>query len=294
MNDNVLPYDTRAKFFKNNVQGAIVRSACSLIMWLFAVIAFWTDEIQISHFVGISCSVLFLALIMPLTLLILKRIANYKAFSIFINLLEVVGYTAVIYSLGGFEATYLTPIYACVITYYGIKAPPKVPYICASFCAFAFGSVVALEGLGIIPSLKVDPNFDPSVAAQFIKVSVVIGLLFIVAYISSFSASVLKQARDRIRLKNKELEEKAFQLENSRNYLKQKNEELQNAIDEIETLKGIIPICADCKKVRDDKGYWNQIEIYIRDHSDADFSHSICPDCMKKLYPDYIPNSEKT
>ena len=85
MNDNVLPYDTRAKFFKNNVQGAIVRSVSSLIMWLFAVIAFWADEIQISHFVGISCSVLFLALIMPLTLLILKRIANYKAFSIFIT-----------------------------------------------------------------------------------------------------------------------------------------------------------------------------------------------------------------
>jgi len=56
---------------------------------------------------------------------------------------------------------------------------------------------------------------------------------------------------------------------------------------EIGTLRGILPICASCKKIRDDKGYWNQIEAYIRDHSDVEFSHGICPDCMKRLYPQY-------
>jgi hypothetical protein len=62
--------------------------------------------------------------------------------------------------------------------------------------------------------------------------------------------------------------------------------ELQDALSEIRKLRGIIPICSSCKKVRDDKGYWNQIESYIRDHSEADFSHSICPECAKKLYQD--------
>ena len=62
--------------------------------------------------------------------------------------------------------------------------------------------------------------------------------------------------------------------------------DLQTALSEVMTLRGIIPICSSCKKVRDDKGYWNQIESYIRDHSEADFSHSICPECAKKLYPD--------
>jgi len=61
---------------------------------------------------------------------------------------------------------------------------------------------------------------------------------------------------------------------------------LQEAFDNIKTLKGLLPICANCKNIRDDKGYWNQIEAYIRDHSDAEFSHSICPDCAKKLYPE--------
>ena len=62
--------------------------------------------------------------------------------------------------------------------------------------------------------------------------------------------------------------------------------ELQEALAKVKTLSGMLPICASCKKIRDDKGYWNQMEAYIRDHSEAEFSHSICPDCKKKLYGD--------
>jgi len=64
--------------------------------------------------------------------------------------------------------------------------------------------------------------------------------------------------------------------------------QLQSALDNIKTLKGLLPICANCKKIRDDKGYWNQIEAYVRDHSDAEFSHSICPDCAEILYPEIL------
>jgi len=60
--------------------------------------------------------------------------------------------------------------------------------------------------------------------------------------------------------------------------------ELQTALDSIKTLKGLLPICSGCKKIRDDKGYWNQVEEYILDHSDASFTHSICPECMDRLY----------
>jgi len=68
--------------------------------------------------------------------------------------------------------------------------------------------------------------------------------------------------------------------------------ELQGAIAKIRTLSGLLPICASCKKIRDDKGYWNQIETFIRDHSEAEFSHGICPDCARKLYPDLDFSSE--
>jgi len=62
--------------------------------------------------------------------------------------------------------------------------------------------------------------------------------------------------------------------------------ELQDKIAQIKTLSGLLPICSVCKKVRDDNGYWDQIEGYISKHSDLDFSHSICPDCARKLYPE--------
>ena len=63
--------------------------------------------------------------------------------------------------------------------------------------------------------------------------------------------------------------------------------ELRDALTNIKILRGLLPICSSCKKIRDDQGYWHQIEAYIYDHTEADFSHGICPECALKLYPDY-------
>jgi DNA-binding response OmpR family regulator len=79
----------------------------------------------------------------------------------------------------------------------------------------------------------------------------------------------IKRAEDALRTKEKE-QQKLIS-------------ELQAAIAEIKTLKGFIPICASCKKIRDDEGFWNQLEIYISEHTDARFSHGLCPDCYEKL-----------
>ncbi len=62
--------------------------------------------------------------------------------------------------------------------------------------------------------------------------------------------------------------------------------ELKKALGEVKALGGLLPICASCKKIRDDKGYWNQLEDYIQKHSEAEFSHSVCPECAKELYPE--------
>jgi PAS domain S-box-containing protein len=94
-------------------------------------------------------------------------------------------------------------------------------------------------------------------------------------------SKVYAAARDITELKNKE---------------KEKNkliEELQNALEKVNLLSGFLPICASCKKIRDDTGYWNQIESYIRDHSEVEFSHSICPDCAQELYPHIQKNMRK-
>ncbi|MBF0211076.1 MAG: hypothetical protein HQK68_09345 [Desulfamplus sp.] len=84
-----------------------------------------------------------------------------------------------------------------------------------------------------------------------------------------------------IQHKNREIEQKNFEIE-------EKNRALEKAYSEIKTLSGIIPICMHCKEVRDDQGYWNRVEEYITKHSSAQFSHGICPDCMKKYYSEYL------
>jgi uncharacterized membrane protein YciS (DUF1049 family) len=292
-------------------------------MWLFALLAFWVKEIQISHFIAVSCSVLYLAFIGLPTIFILKRVTSKKAFANFglmFNMLDSVGYTAVIYSLGGIEATYLTPIYAAFITYHGVVSPQRVSFIIAGFCAFFFSAMVGLEALGIIPSQKVDPNFNPLLAAQFFRAAVVIALLFIVAYTSSYTAGKLKQVRNRLRLQNKELEEKSIQLQTSENELKAAHSkledmvtslhgeiderkqaekerekliaELKNALNEIKELREILPICSFCNKIRNDKGYWEQVDVYIEKYLQADISHSVCPDCVKKHYGGFYKEND--
>ncbi len=62
--------------------------------------------------------------------------------------------------------------------------------------------------------------------------------------------------------------------------------ELQEALEQVKTLSGLVPICGSCKKIRDDQGFWNQMEVYIEAHSEAKFSHGICPECMARLYPE--------
>jgi DNA-binding response OmpR family regulator len=69
--------------------------------------------------------------------------------------------------------------------------------------------------------------------------------------------------------------------------------ELQNALNEVKRLSGLLPICASCKSIRDDKGYWQRIEKYMSEHAEVQFSHGICPACARKLYPDLFPEKEE-
>jgi hypothetical protein len=91
----------------------------------------------------------------------------------------------------------------------------------------------------------------------------------------------------RMRLREQNRKVKKAQIEKDRLIA-----ELQEALKQVNTLTGLLPICMECKKIRDDKGYWNQIESYIRSHSEAEFSHGICPDCAKKMYAKYDLHDE--
>ncbi|MDC7220619.1 MAG: ABC transporter substrate binding protein [Spirochaetales bacterium] len=99
-----------------------------------------------------------------------------------------------------------------------------------------------------------------------------------------------KRARRILADTNRKLElkvnEKTLALREKISLIEKQNRELQDALNQIHTLKGIIPICSHCKSIRNDKGYWDKVEQYLSDNTDAVFSHSLCPDCLEKYYPE--------
>ena len=102
-----------------------------------------------------------------------------------------------------------------------------------------------------------------------------------IQYAADIEQRVIQQAQTNQQLEKEINERYAAEAERDKTIL-----DLQQALEEVITLRGILPICSFCKKVRDDKGYWEQVDVYINKHSLADISHSVCPDCARKHYPD--------
>ncbi|MBM4325384.1 MAG: PAS domain S-box protein, partial [Deltaproteobacteria bacterium] len=197
--------------------------------------AFITNAIRLNHFIGITLAVVYLILINPPTLLFLKRITQirlYKYASLFINFLEILGYTAIIYFLGGIEAIYLISIYAAIITYVGVVSPRSFPFIIAAMCSVAFSFIVLGEYFGFLPPQYVLLSYDPPLVNQLAQLVVVIGLLLVVAYISSLTGGILKKSRDTLREKNLELTEKTILLQEAERDLHRAYKELENRVKE--------------------------------------------------------------
>jgi two-component system sensor histidine kinase/response regulator len=209
--DGRLKADHVKRLFRTHLQGALVRSGASLFMWVFALIGFKYQTMDGSAFEGVTASVIYLILMNVPTLLVLKFVKQrhlYEYYSLFINALEVIGYTAIIYFLGGFRAAYLTPMYASLITYVGVVAPRRIPLIIATFCALAFALMATLEHLGIIPHQNlVLAQYDFNWVVLTVSVTAMAGLLYVVAFIAGYTGNLLKRARDRLKEKNFQLQE---------------------------------------------------------------------------------------
>jgi len=136
--------------------------------------------------------------------------------------------------------------------------------------------IKAVERLRDIPIIMVTANTDP----EDLQAAFAAGAM---DYITKplRKVELLARVTSALNLKHETDARKSRERE-----LAEKNRELAQTLQEVKVLRGFIPICASCKKIRDDKGYWQQIETYIQERSEALFSHSICKDCMKRLYPD--------
>jgi len=178
-----------------------------------------------------------------------------------------------------------------------------------AFVAFTLGGMVAGAAgtLSVVMGVFVAysaPVLIPLVASFFImgdQVRISMGVMVLLYGILMFSIakSISRtnrsylEARDRAEDLNRKLQEEIAGRIRAEERREKVIVELQEALAHVKTLKGLIPICANCKKIRDDTGYWNRIEFYLKKHSDVDFSHSICPDCMQKLYPGYGEEPEE-
>lgn len=168
--------------------------------------------------------------------------------------------------------------------------------------SFKIASEYIISGLMLIPILvfyRKKESFDPSILKLLVAsiIFMIMSSMFFTLYtdvygLSNFLGHVLKFAAYGF------IYIAVIQTGLRKPYdllfrdLKQNELNLLNAFSEIRTLSGILPICANCKKIRNDKGYWQMVEEYIGEHSDARFSHGLCIDCAKKLYPGVFCDAE--
>ncbi len=132
----------------------------------------------------------------------------------------------------------------------------------------SFGAIFMIRAVTLF-SARTSDMFTPQIGQQLYLLAIV---LIEIAWSMGFLMMNSKRMEDELRASQDTLTHTVSKLEKS--------------LAEIKTLSGLLPICAHCKKVRNDQGYWQQIEVYVTEHSSADFSHGICPDCARKLYPE--------
>ncbi|MGA2526264.1 MAG: ATP-binding protein [Smithellaceae bacterium] len=200
--------DFLKSLYQRQRQSAVVRSSASFVMWLTALTAYLFGLINFDNLASASVAILYLILINPPALWVLKRIISQtiaKYFSYFISLLEIIGFTAVIHSFGGIEAAFLLPLYAASIAYVGPLEPRRKPYIIAGFSNICFLLLINLEHGGILQTIKVNPDYYMPWKYQVAIMIAVVPMLFIVAFISSYTVQLLKNSREQLRRQNEEL-----------------------------------------------------------------------------------------
>lgn len=204
------------------------------------------------------------------------------------------------------EQIFFSSLVAVLVMYYLPAARPIV--LLFYLPAFSFGMlhlrrkqylVLAVCVMGLYAAVLTFEYFNDRQGFR-IQYELFLFILYgiLLTWFASFGGFV-SDIRRRLRLQNVDIQKAheaiKYEMENRKRAEIEKDKliiELKEALSTVKTLSGLLPICASCKKIRDDNGYWNQIESYIQTYSEAEFSHGICPDCVKKLYPDMYENNE--
>ena len=207
---NRLTPEDRDKYLNKHQQGAVVRSIGALVMILFGLALYITGCVSYESCAGAVLSGLFVIVMNFPAMLVIEKIRNRLLFDIasfLVNLVEIIGYTSVIYFLGGIRSAYLVPVYAAVISYVGVIAPKRYPYIIATCSSAAFAIMVIGEYLGVLPHQNAGLTAYSGLSYHVWIILMVASALFGVAVITSYSSGIIKSTRNDLLQKNRELEE---------------------------------------------------------------------------------------
>ncbi len=141
---------------------------------------------------------------------------------------------------------------------------------------------------GAVLAVRVEPFFWQT---GLFRGMLLFGLVGLGAWVAA-RFTVARHRRELARIEERNMRSRAEALAAANQELESKTRDLETALANVKTLRGFIPICASCKKIRDDRGFWKRVETYIQEHSQATFSHGICPECARKLYPDFLTTAE--
>ncbi len=166
------------------------------------------------------------------------------------------------------------------------------PLISLFLTGAVLGSITTFSLLGVAsvlfalgPRVAFLASYAPNLIIRFVAAYITVYLIALVM------ERVRAMVESRLGESNRRLEESVELLGKANEEKQTLIEDLRRSMDEVSTLKGILPICASCKMIRNDSGYWEQVEEYVRDRSQAEFSHALCPECIGKLYPEMDTNS---
>jgi two-component sensor histidine kinase len=198
--------DTHADY---HLQDAFVRGGASLTMWVFALAAFLFGMIEARHLLGISVAVGFLVVMGFPVVVVAKRITRrrtYRCLLVLVSTAEALGYTSVMYFLGGVEASYLLPVYVTLVSYVGVVEHRESPFVTAAICGLAFALMLVLEITRVLPPQRVYAGFVLPWPNQLMVALAISAFLFVAAYMSAFAARSIKRAKRLLTEQNAQLE----------------------------------------------------------------------------------------
>ncbi|MCU0598699.1 MAG: HAMP domain-containing histidine kinase [Desulfobacterales bacterium] len=231
-----LTFEQRKRIYTRHLQGAFVRTGAIFGVWLFLALSYWYDAITTLSFIGLSITgavVIVSNIPFLLGLQKISRRSTFEYYNLIINFIEAVGDTVIIYFLGGIKGMYLIIIYAGLIAYVGIVAPRRYPFIMATICAGSFAVMALLEHFGVIPHQNNQWGYPYSFTEVILIIFCLTVTLYVLAFILSYTARVLKRAKDELMRQNAALFQSRRELNSIADEMQQKNEALEKSMEEL-------------------------------------------------------------